>query len=146
MPLHPRIAALVDGDAAGKGYANDLAGFGAPNSGVIIRWPDNWAIEDVIGWLVEADKEACLGAIEILPAVATVADLVQRLKSENRTAHGIKNDTSAYENIANSIGETKACCQRAVNLLNAITSILQGHETTYFAPDPRQPTVRILQP
>lgn len=145
-PLHPRIAALVDGDGAGVGYANELVQGGIPNSGVIIRWPDGWMIEDVLGWIVEAHAAACLGGIDIQPPVATAAELVQRLKSENRPAHGIKKDTSAYEAIADAIGATAVCRQRVVTLLNAITSALRGQATPHFAVDPVHQAVRILQP
>ena len=41
-PLHPRVVAMVDGDAEGMGYAAALVATASPNSGVIIRcgWPD----------------------------------------------------------------------------------------------------------
>lgn len=145
-PLHPRIAALVDGDVPGIGYADELVQVGVPNSGVIIRWPNDWTIEDLLGWIIEADPVACLGAIDIAPAATTAAELVVRLKSENRAAHGLKKDTSAYEAVANAIGDTQACRQRVVALLNAITAVLRGQATPHFVADSVQQAIWIFQP
>jgi hypothetical protein len=145
-PLHPRIAALVDGDVPGIGYADELVQVAVPNSGVIIRWPNDWTIEDLLGWIIEADPVACLGAIDIAPAATTAAELVVRLKSENRAAHGLKKDTSAYEAVANAIGDTQACRQRVVALLNAITAVLRGQATPHFVADSVQQAIWIFQP
>jgi putative ATP-dependent endonuclease of the OLD family len=146
MPLHPRVLALVDGDPEGIGYANAMAEAGAPNSGVIIRWPDGQMLEDMIGWLIEADANACLPTIPIDPAPATVAELVARLKSEDRDAHGLKKDTSAYEAIAGAIGANQACCARVRILLNAVNDTAQGIASVRFAADPATPSVKVFQP
>ncbi|UXN76111.1 AAA family ATPase (plasmid) [Devosia sp. A8/3-2] len=63
-PLHPRIVAMVDGDAEGVGYAAALVAGGSPNSGVIIRWAEGEMLEDTIGWILDADANACLLAIQ----------------------------------------------------------------------------------
>jgi hypothetical protein len=75
-PLHPRVVALVDGDAEGVGYATSLVKAGATNSGVIIRWPPGQMLEDIIGWIIDGDAAACLPAIQIDNPPATVSDLV----------------------------------------------------------------------
>jgi putative ATP-dependent endonuclease of OLD family len=87
--LHPRITALVDGDRTGVGYAEALAVV-AHRPSVILRWPDDWTVEDVIGWVLEADAPAALIALAapIAPPPESIPALVARLKSEDRTAHG----------------------------------------------------------
>lgn len=144
-PLHPRVAALVDGDAEGVGYANALAAGGAPNSGVIIRWPNGQMLEDMIGWVIEADA-ACLLAIPLQPPPADVAELVARLKLEDRTAHGLKRDTSSYETVAGEIGANDACCARARTLLNALADAVQGVANPHIASDPAAPSIRVFLP
>jgi putative ATP-dependent endonuclease of the OLD family len=144
-PLHPRIVALVDGDPEGVGYSNQLLAAGAPNSGVIIRWPLGQMLEDVIGWIVEADA-ACLGAMAIQPAPATVAELVARLKHEDRLTHGLKKDTSAYEAVAGAIGSNNACRGRALTLLNALSAGVQATANPHLVEDPVAPAIRVFQP
>lgn len=144
--LHPRVIALVDGDAEGVGYANALVGDNAPNSGIIYRWHDGAALEDAIGWIVEADADACLAAMQLDPVPADVPSLVARLKSENRPTGGLKKDSSAYEEIADAIGANDACRARARELLNAIAAIALGEVTPRFAADPASPAIRIFQP
>jgi putative ATP-dependent endonuclease of the OLD family len=145
-PLHPRVVALVDGDADGIGYANLLVEAGAPNSSVIIRWPAGQMLEDMIGWIIEAAPAACLPTIAIAPVPASVAELVAQLKSEDRLANGLKKDRSAYEAIAGAIGANETCCARARVLLNAITDAVQGIANPRFAPDPDAQSVKVFQP
>jgi putative ATP-dependent endonuclease of the OLD family len=145
-PLHPRVIAMTDGDAEGVGYAAHLVAAGSPNSGIIIRWPDGQVLEDIVGWIVEADANACLETIHIDQPPATVAELVTRLKSENRAAHGLKKDTSSYEIIAGAIGANEACCTRARSLLNAITDVAKGAANPLFAADAANPSIRVFQP
>lgn len=145
-PLHPRIVAMVDGDADGVGYAQQLIAVGAPNSGIILRWAGGQMLEDAIGWIVSADANACLNAMDIAPPAPTVADLVARLKNKDRNTHGLKSDTSAYEAIASAIGENEACCTRARALLNAIADTVAGRANGLFGSQPDQPAVKVFQP
>ncbi|MGX7873214.1 hypothetical protein ACVDG5_010845 [Mesorhizobium sp. ORM6] len=117
-----------------------------PNSGVIIRWANEQMLEYIVGWVVEADAAACLAAIHLDHASVTVADLVARLKSENRAAHGLKKDTSSYEIIAGAIGANDACCARARSLLNAITDVAKGGNSPMFVADAGNPAIKVFQP
>lgn len=145
-PLHPRVVAVVDGDAEGMGYAAALVATGSPNSGVIIRWPNGQMLEDIIGWIIDADANACLPLIQIENPPATVTELVTRLKNENRVAGGIKKDTSSYETIADAIGANDACCARARSLLNAITDVAKGLNNPLFVADANSPAIKVFQP
>ncbi len=145
-PLHPRVVALVDGDQEGMGYANALAVAGAPNSGVILRWADGQMLEDVIGWIIDADAVACLSTISIDNPPANVANLVARLKDDVRATGGLKKDSSSYEAVAGAIGANEACCARARLLLNAITEVAQGNDNPLFVADPHYPTIKVFAP
>ena len=145
-PLHPRIVAMVDGDGDGIGYSAELIAAGAPNSGVILRWPNGQMLEDAIGWIVSADAASCLQTIDIVPVSTTVDDLVMRLKSKDREVQGLKTDTSAYEAIAAAIGANEACCARARSLLNAIADIVTGRPSPLFVADAANPIVKVFQP
>lgn len=145
-PLHPRVLAIVDGDAEGLGYAAALSAAGSPNSGVIIRWANGQMLEDTIGWIIEADAAACLAAIHIDNPPATSADLVTRLKSESRNAGGLKKDTSSYESIAAAIGANEACCARARSLLNAIADLAKGVANPLFVADANDAAIKVFQP
>lgn len=145
-PLHPRVVALVDGDPEGVGYANALAAAGAPNSGIILRWADGQMLEDVIGWIIDADAAACLPNIPIDNPPANVDSLVARLKDEVRATGGLKKDSSSYEAIAGAIGANEACCARARSLLNSITETAQGIGNPLFVADPDEPAIKVFTP
>lgn len=145
-PLHPRVVALVDGDPEGMGYANALAAAGAPNSGIILRWANGQMLEDVIGWIIDADAAACLPTIPIDNLAANVANLVARLKNEVRATGGLKKDSASYEAIAGAIGANEACCARARSLLNGITEVIQGIDNPLFVPDQHHQEIKVFTP
>jgi hypothetical protein len=62
--IHPSVFCLFDGDEQGNNYVASVCRSGEPPR-VVIRWPQGWTIESVIGWIVDAD-----------PAVLTAADLI----------------------------------------------------------------------
>ncbi|MGC8476942.1 MAG: ATP-dependent nuclease [Acetobacteraceae bacterium] len=148
LRLHPRITALVDGDGAGQGYTAGLTSL-APGPAAIARWPDGWVIEDVVGWILNADPAPALQAIAavITPAMASIAELVMRLKSEDRAAGGLKQNQVAYEAVADVIGALEPCCRRARGLLNALSDVLLGGASPTFADAPQgDPSVKIFRP
>jgi len=145
-PLHPRILAMVDGDVEGVGYAAALVAGTSPNSGVVIRWANGQIIEDIIGWIIDADPNTCLPTIQIENPATSVAELVTRLKTENRAAGGLKKDTSSYEIIADAIGANEVCCARARLLLNAITDVVKGLNNPLFAVDADSPAIKVFHP
>ncbi|AHI78483.1 MULTISPECIES: ATP-dependent nuclease [Burkholderia] len=145
--LHPRITALVDGDAAGRAYAQAMAA-AAQGPTIIMRWPDDWTIEDVVGWVLAGDADAAITALARVmdPAPQSVPALVARLKSEVRAAGGLKQDQIAYEVVADVIGTTERCCNRARELLNAINDVSLGGDSPRFVAAPGAPAIRTFQP
>lgn len=103
-------------------------------------------LEDVIGWIIDADAAACLSSILIDSPPVNVTNLVARLKDDVRATGGLKKDSSTYEAIAGAIGANEACCARARALLNAITEVVQGADNPLFVADPNQPTIKVFMP
>lgn len=130
---HPKICALVDGDDAGKRYTRELSDASAPIQKVL-SWPFGWTIEDVIGWVVEADEAEVIGKLnrELDQAPNDVSTMVARLKSEDRTEYGIKGDLVAYEIIANALTSSSECLRRASTTLEAVSRACSGENTPYF--------------
>lgn len=146
--LHSCLVALVDGDQQGTAYAAALAAAGEPPS-VILRWPDGWTMEQVVGWILEADPAAALTQVQAVldPPPADVATLVTRLGSKDRAAHGLKDDRIAYEIIAAVIGDRPLCRVRARDLLNALATTAMGDASPLFTGDPAgDPRIRIFTP
>jgi putative ATP-dependent endonuclease of OLD family len=130
---HPHVFALVDGDSDGDRYASDLR-----NSHVgvrkVLRWPDGWTIEDVIGWILEADEAEVMRRIngDLAVAPRDRATLLARLKSEDRARHGLKGDLVAYEIVANALADRPLCVNRARSMLHAIAQTCASESTQLF--------------
>lgn len=144
--LHSGIVCLVDGDAAGGGYMTELEAKAKPPKS-ILRWPDGWIIEDVVGWIAAGDEPAFVASLAntTLPQPpATVVELVHRMKAKG--APGLKSDNVAYEAIAEAVTAVPACVERAKELLNAMTDASLGGPSPRFAAPDLHPTVRMFQP
>ena len=122
--LHRHVCCLVDGDAAGQDYVNQLRQDAAPPS-AIIRWNDGAMIEDAIGWILNADEPTVVGKLaEISPQPPTsTAEVVTYLKTK-------KIDIIAYESIAEAIAATSACRERAADLLSGLACACAGDAAT----------------
>jgi putative ATP-dependent endonuclease of OLD family len=130
---HPLVVALVDGDDDGSRYADALDD---PNSGAsrILRWPNGWTIEDVVGWVINADAGPVSDRLgtDLASAPGDVPTLVARLKSDDRTQNGLKGDGVAYEIIANALSERPSCRARARKVLHAMAQACAGEQTPHF--------------
>lgn len=120
--LHSRVCCIVDGDAAGLDYADQLSREAVPPS-AIIRWNNGAMIEDAVGWILNADEEtvvAKLAEISPQPPVSTAA-VVAYLKTK-------KMDIVAYESLAEAIATTPGCRARAADLLGSLACACGGDE------------------
>ena len=136
---HPQVTALVDGDDDGCRYADTIDEL---NEGAkkVLRWPDDWTIENLVGWVIEADEAQVMARLneDLSPAPGTLATLLARLKSDDRTQHGTKGDGVAYEIIANALAERPLCRARARAALHAIAQACAGTQTRYFTSEERE--------
>lgn len=144
---HPCISVIVDGDGAGKGYAKqlDTAGSGAR---FILRWPDDWAIEDVIGWVMRADENALMTALanELPHKPSSIDELIAWLKSDDRKdPKHLKGDRVSYEIIASTIAENKPSIVRVRELLDSVAAAARGVATPRFVVTPPS-RIAVFQP
>lgn len=123
---HPRVAAVVDGDAAGKGYASELADLPQPPA-VVLRWPDGWAVENVVVWLAERDWEKVKAALVELPGgqPADAIGLRSRLLSKPKDG-GIKTDSLAYRTVVEALMASSEVMSDAARLLSDIAATLRS--------------------
>jgi putative ATP-dependent endonuclease of the OLD family len=135
---HPMVCALVDGDADGKGYADLLDGAGVGAKRVLL-WPDDWMMEDIVGWIIQADQATVMQNLNVDWSVAPgdLATLVQRLKSPDRAACGLKGDGVAYEIVANALSESDRCRARTRTLLHAMSNACTGAAARGFVAEQR---------
>jgi putative ATP-dependent endonuclease of OLD family len=130
---NPHVVALVDGDTEGDSYAAELSN---PDAGArkVLRWPDGWTIEDVVGWIVAADERTVMKRLDRDLAVAPgdIGTLLARLKSDNRPNLGLKGDLVAHEIIANALSDRRPCIERTRTMLHALAEACAGSATTYF--------------
>src|SRR3546814_19097888 len=93
--IHPSLTCAVDGDAAGNDYIATCCGLQAPPA-AIVRWPDGWAIENVIGWIEEADVAILQnGDLEAAGVPQTAVDFVTSLSGPMKNdaiLHGLLAD------------------------------------------------------
>ena len=132
---HPKVCALVDGDAEGIAYADGLdAVASASGASVIIRWPNGWTIEDFIGWIVQADEATIIARLdaELDQPPRNHPTLVVQLKSKDRAAQGLKGDGVAYDIIANALSESTACRVRTRAALQSMADACAGAASARF--------------
>ncbi|UYY86974.1 ATP-dependent nuclease [Alcaligenes sp. SMD-FA] len=128
--LHPNVCCLVDGDAQGLLYISRLQQTNPPPA-ALIRWNDDAMIEDIVGWVLEANPTEAIPKLVELPieAVNSVEDVVAYLKDK-------KMDIIAYELVAEAIASTSDCRARAADLLGGLACACVGSEDTRrFIPD-----------
>ena len=58
-PLRRGLVPLVDGDAAGAEKVDQLRA-ADPTPELILRWRDDWTMEDVIGWILKGEDSDSL--------------------------------------------------------------------------------------
>jgi energy-coupling factor transporter ATP-binding protein EcfA2 len=124
--LRTDITVLVDGDNRGMEYVKELLK-GAIKPRCIIQWPKDWAIEDVVGWILEADAAAVLPKINqyVAPKAVDLGDLLQRWKKDTKSG-GLKTDYLAYQEIAGAIRDSENCMQRVRLVLASIRDVTQN--------------------
>jgi predicted ATPase len=127
--LHPRVVCIVDGDAAGKEYAKELQQL-TEVPAAIIRWTDDFAIEDVVQWIIDANEDAVMTKLPPVDGdrLSTSADVTRFLKAR-------KVDIIAYEMIADAISLTEECQRRAASLFSGLANASLGTESSRFSRD-----------
>lgn len=116
------IVALVDGDAAGCGYVASLLKL-VRSPEHIVQWPEEWEIEDVIGWVIGADEGLLAHVQNEIPATPLIlSDFVAWIKAKS-DKKGAKGDILAYEATASAILCSSAAKLRVRQLLDALVEM-----------------------
>lgn len=117
--VHTQPCILLDGDAAGRGYFDELKTSSPPPRGVVF-WPRGWAMEHVVTWIARADEEGML--TELGAALGTTFACAQTLTEYLLTK---KSYAPTHETVAVTLMNNKACQTRAANLLDALCDVLR---------------------
>ncbi len=125
--LHPSVAVLLDGDAAGDAYVTSLLSCD-PQPVAIIQWPSSWTIEDIIGWCIDVDKSTLMTSIQkrLNRQYDNHDELITALKSKKGDDGGLKSHYMAHEEIAAAMKCSRDCVKRVELVLEALTRVVVG--------------------
>ena len=124
--LRRGLVPLVDGDGGGVQKIRQVRG-SLPIPQAILRWRDDWTIEDVIGWILKGDKAGAFAELKdrIDADFQSIDDLIARFKIESGSGR-LKTNYLAYEEVAWAIGRLRDCRSRATAILEAVTLAALG--------------------
>lgn len=115
--IHPSIFCLFDGDPQGNDYTAAICRCNPPPR-LVIRWPDTWAMENVIGWIAEGDPAVLTVPHLIAMGVPqTPPDLVAALRGE------LKTNEIVHAAITDAFISNVACCQRISRLMRFLSDL-----------------------
>ena len=124
--LRRGLVPLVDGDDAGAEKIEQVKD-SDPMPEIILRWRDDWTMEDAIGWILKGDEDAALAELQdrIDRDFESIDDLIGLFKVN--TGRGrLKTDYLAYEEVASVISSLADCRTRAAVLLEVVTLATLG--------------------
>lgn len=118
--IHPSVFCLFDGDTQGENYTAGVCRSN-PAPRVVVRWPLGWSIEDVVGWIVDADPMVLRGGDLVAMGVPqTSADLVTALRGN------LKTDEIVHGALADAFVSSGACRKRIGCLMQFLSDVAMG--------------------
>jgi len=127
---------LVDADAAGDSYVEDLLQL-CPPPEIILQWPNEWMIEDVIVWVLEADGELLDTVKAISPVEFDTLDELRELLKLKSSGGGLKTNYLAYRDIIGEISGNEAALIRTKKVLDDQRCGCCGESNARLSNDPR---------
>lgn len=127
--VHARPCILVDGDNDGRAYFDAVKVSTLPPRCVVF-WPQGWAMEHVLSWIVGADEASALTALE--------AALGRSFADRDALSDYLltqKSYAPTHENVAVTLMANEPCRARAAELLSSLCKVLRDPEnatTTLF--------------
>ena len=113
----------MDGDQAGTDYIANLVDLDQPPER-IISWPEDWSIENVVGWITAADVTVLQDEDLVeLGLPHCVEEFVASLKESP-----LKGDEVAHSLIADAISRNESCAKRTQHVLSVIGAISADRE------------------
>lgn len=131
--VHARPCILVDGDVDGRGYF-DAVKASAQLPKCVVFWPQDWALENVVAWIAEADE------VNARAALGTV--LAQNFETTDELSAFLltrKSYAPTHESVAVTLMANPDCRARAARLLGALCDVLRAPSSTNTALFPRVP-------
>ncbi|MGO8992326.1 MAG: ATP-dependent nuclease [Polyangiaceae bacterium] len=132
--LRNRVIALVDGDKAGDDYAKSLLSLPSPPSAVV-QWPANWAIEDVVRWIMDPGGTPLLTTLQgelshvTFASLDALRDLLRTENNQKTGTIGLKQDHVCHEVIIATLEHESAVRARAAEVCEALVRVALGNTT-----------------
>lgn len=118
--IHSSVFCLFDGDQQGDDYTTGVCALNPPPR-LVIRWPIGWEMEDVVGWIVDADPAILAGAdLATMGVPAASAELVAGLRG------GLKTNEIVHGAIADAFANSVPCRRRIGHLLKFLADVAMG--------------------
>lgn len=136
---HPNVFCLVDGDTAGRNYITSLQAL-AQKPKRIVKWPENWTIEDVIGSLLRTDEATLLPQIRLLinnPALVSI-DAFTALLKQPYNQGGRKDDYLLHSKLSRLLFTTQLGRDAVSSFMSALVDVTSANPaaTTKFVRSP----------
>ena len=118
--IHPSVFCLFDGDEQGNNYTASVCRSNPPPR-LVVRWPLGWKIENIIGWIVDADLDVLAAAELVAMAVPqTTADLIAALEAD------LKTNEIVHGAIADAFVSSAPCRRRIGYLMQFLSDVAMG--------------------
>ena len=120
--IHSTLFCLFDGDQAGTDYTLTCCRLAHPPTN-IVRWPQDWEIENVVGWIVEGDP-GLLNCEELMDAGVprTSIELVVALTGP------LKANEIVHATLADAMSGSAGCRRRISHVLRLLADIGSGRD------------------
>ena len=131
--VHARACILVDGDAEGRVYFDDVRAC-VPPPKCVVFWPQGWAMEHIVAWIAGADDPNARTALgTTLGQIFSNADeLIAFLLTR-------KSYAPTHESTAITLMAKPACRARTAQWLGALCDVLRDPANANIALFPRIP-------
>jgi DNA primase len=130
--LRMHVVALVDGDQAGDGYVQKLSALN-PAPDAVIQWPKDWAVEDLIRWIMEPGGEALLERLKVdLSHVKfeSFDELRDLLRADPKDG-GLKSDGISHDTLCSVLEQVSNVRARAAEVCEALIRVALGNTAGY---------------
>jgi putative ATP-dependent endonuclease of the OLD family len=122
--IHPAVFCLFDGDVQGDNYTAALCQSNPPPR-LVVRWPAGWTMENIAGWIVDADPAVLTSTNLVAMGIPQIsADLVAALR-----AH-LKTDEIVHGAIADAFVDSALCLRRIGCLMQFLSDVAMGRVPT----------------
>lgn len=116
--VHSRPTALLDGDAAGRNYFALIQEL-QPGPRAVVFWPPDWAMEQVVTWIANADEAFALPTLGL-----ALGETFNSLDELTQYFVDKKSYAPTHETVATTLMSNEACRNRIGTLLSGLSDVL----------------------